>query len=285
MVETGTLVSGLSTANEIGVMGDLHGDLAHAFRVSAVFANRGVTTLVQLGDWAAIWPRENWHAAVDKLSRRLSQGGQQMYFLDGNHDAHTILARFPIGPDGLRWITPNIAHIPRGWRTTIGGNRTLAALGGANSIDLQHRTEGVDWWSAHEQITEADLKALGPQDADVLLGHEVPFGVPSLDRHLAALPRWPFEAEWYARRSRYMFHQAVMQTRPKLTLGGHYHHFVDDTVSYTDGAGSFTCRVVVLNKNGSGISQAILDTHTLGLTFLRRNTTEAEPTPKGKPND
>jgi hypothetical protein len=263
-------VPGLSDAHEIGVMGDVHSDLGHTLHVAGMFARRGITTLLQLGDWGFIWPHENWGVVIDKLDRRLERLGSTMYFIAGNHDAYPLLSRFPIGVDGLQWIRPQIACIPRGWRTVIGGTHSLAALGGANSIDRHYRTPGRNWW-AEEQITEDDLTRLGGQKTDVLIGHEAPLGVRSLDSHLLSRPRWSVEEEWYANRSRGMFHRAVLQTRPQLTLGGHYHFHVDESVTYTDEKGAFTCRVVLLDMNGPGVSQAILHTASLELTFLHRN--------------
>lgn len=274
MLYSGSIES-LSDADHIGVMGDLHGNLSHTAAALKTLARRHVHAVVETGDWSYIFGgAHNWQVDVDKLSRKLSNNVQTMYFVDGNHEDFPRLLRFPVGPDGLRWIRPNIAHMPRGWRTRIGDKYALAALGGANSIDFDYRTRGVDWWD-EEQITEADLNALGTERADVLVGHEAPLRVPTLDRHLQTLSRWPIAAEWYARDSRSAFHRAVMQTRPQLTLGGHYHHWVDDKVTYTDHRGSFDCRVVVLDRDGPGVSLAVLDSRTLDLTFLHRDGTEA----------
>lgn len=263
------VVEGFSDSVEIGVMGDVHGDLGHLLQVATMFARRGVTTLLQLGDWGFVWPGENWSITLDKLDRRLGRLGSTLFFLLGNHDAYPLVESFPESADGLRWLRPHLACVPRGWRTVIGGKHQFAALGGANSIDRQYRTPGRDWW-AEEQITDLDLIRLGTREADVLVGHETALGIPTLDSFLASRPRWPVDAE-YANTSRAQFHRALLQTRPRLTLSGHHHRHIDETVLYTDGRGAFTCRVVVLDQNGPGISQAILDTQTLDLTFFHRN--------------
>ncbi|MET0843370.1 MAG: metallophosphoesterase [Mycetocola sp.] len=283
-MNSGNRVPGFSDVRQIGVMGDVHGDLGHTLQVATMFARRGVTTLVQLGDAGFIHPGENWGIVVGKLSRRLARLGSTLYFIPGNHDAYALLARFPVGQSGLHWIRANVAFVPRGWRTVLGDRHTFASLGGANSIDREYRTAGRDWWP-QERILNADLARLGHTHADVLAGHEAPLFVPSLDRHLSTLPRWPADAETYALESRQMFHRAVLQTRPRLTLSGHYHCHIDEQVTFSDEGSTFLCRVVVLDKEGPGISQAILNTQTLGLTFLHRDGTEAIPTPKGPTND
>jgi hypothetical protein len=181
----------------------------------------------------------------------------------------------------------NIAFAPRGFRTTLlphdsgwPGNvirpgKVLAILGGANSIDRHLRTENTDWWP-EESITDADLAALGSEHADVLLGHDAPLDVPDLDRELATESAgWPPDAVAYAEHGRHTFHRGFMAVRPELYLGAHYHRHVDATLTYEEAAGSFRCRVVILDQNKSKtISLAILDTATLEMEFLTRGDTE-----------
>ena len=260
----------LSTVTRIGVLGDLHGDLFHVLEVSRMLAGRGVRVLLQLGDFGVIWPGHNWASDVAKLSRRLAEHRQSFFFVDGNHEFFPNLHKFPIRADGLRWIASNIAHLPRGFRTLIGGQHVLAALGGANSIDRSHRSPGHSWWP-EEAITEADLTEIGSERADVLVGHEVPQHVPGLEQLLTDEDQWAPQDVRYAKQGRAMFHRALLQTRPRLSLGGHYHCFIDETITSYTATGVFPTRVVVLDMNGPAtISTAILDTRTLELEFMDR---------------
>lgn len=259
----------LSTAARIGVLGDLHGDMEHVLAVSARMHERGVRTLLVLGDFGFIWPRRNWGIDLSKLSRRLAARQQNLYFIDGNHEDFTRLYRHPVSADGLRWLRSNIAHIPRGYRTVLSSGKTLAALGGAASVDVGNRVAGHSWWP-EETITDHDLEVLGHQHACVLVGHDAPIGVPTLDAHLAATDHWwPESGLAYSAMGRRTFHRGFMQVWPALYLGGHYHLHVDETVEFDDGAGTFTSRVVILNMNGfATISQAVLDVDTLHLDFF-----------------
>ena len=99
-------VETLSTATRIGVLGDLHGDMEHALSVCARMHERGVHTLVVLGDFGFIWPRRNWGIDLSKLSRRLAARQQRLFFCDGNHEDFTRLYRHPVSGDGLRWLRP-----------------------------------------------------------------------------------------------------------------------------------------------------------------------------------
>lgn len=266
--------STLSTVQQIGILGDLHGDMEHLLIVAKTMRVRGVKVLVALGDWGFIWPRSNWDNDLDKIGRRLGAHGQTFYFVDGNHEWHPRLREFPVAADGIRWVRPNIGHLPRGYRTVLGGRWTLAALGGANSIDRFMRSEGDTWWP-EESIVEADLETLGHDSADIFIGHDAPLGVPSLDQRLAETDyQWPARALAYSAAGRAMFHRGFMQVRPRLSLSGHYHRHIDERVTYGADGSTFGTRVVVIDMAGSRrISQAILDVRSLDIEFLFRDGT------------
>jgi hypothetical protein len=269
----------LSTANRLGLLGDLHGDLEHLFIAARTMRARGVDVVIQLGDFGVIWPGENWPKNLDKISRRLGALGMTLFVIDGNHEAFPLLFRFPVGPDGLRLLRHNIAHLPRGYRTTLSSGRTLATFGGANSIDRALRTENVDWWP-EESPNETDLAALGREPVDILLGHEAPLGLPELDKRMKAdRGLWPAEAHTYSADGRRMFHRAFLAVRPRICLGAHYHRFYDhQCVGFGEGHDAFECRVVTLDQSGpKNIAQAILDVETLDLWFFRRD--GADPFP------
>jgi hypothetical protein len=262
----------ISTANLIGVLGDTHGDMEHLLTVSETMWRRGVSVLLVLGDFGFLWPGRNWNIDLDKLSRRLAARDQILYFVDGNHELFPALYSFPVSEDGLRRLRRNIIHIPRGYRTTLHSGRTLAALGGANSVDAGSRLVGSSWWPG-ESITDEDLAAVGSDSADVMVGHDAPLDVPILDRYLAETDRWwPESGVAYSAAGRRVFHRGFLQVRPQLYLGGHYHLHVDEVVDYHAGDDPFTCRVVILDMNeGRGWSQAILDVTTLDLRYFARD--------------
>jgi hypothetical protein len=256
----------LGSAELIGVMGDWHGDLGHAAIVTQMFASKGVKVLLQLGDFGVIWPGSNWHTNLAKLGRMLAENGQALFFVDGNHEFFPRLLEFPISDDGVRWIAYNVGHLPRGYRTSIGGGtRKLAALGGANSHDREWRREGESWWP-EEQISPADLVALGTDPVDVLVGHESPAGARTRVETGASGAEMQ-----YADESRKVFVEGLLQVRPHLTLGGHYHRHVDQVMTI-DGTPPLDVRAVILDEAGATyISQAILDPRGLNLQFFYRD--------------
>jgi hypothetical protein len=261
----------LSSVSHIGFAGDIHGDMRQMFRATQEMHDHGISQLVVLGDFGFIWGGRNWDNDVDKLSRRLRAAGQSLHFVDGNHEDFTRLLKFPVTNDGLRWIRPNIAHIPRGYRSALSSGLTLAALGGANSLDIDYRVPGQSIWH-QEAITESDLGELGREPADILIGHDAPLNVPALDAVLAsAKDGWSAASLDYAARGREMFHRGFMQVKPKLYLGGHYHQHVDQIVSYSSGEPEFRTRVVILDRMGdhTSVSLAVLDVETLELEYLQ----------------
>lgn len=269
--------SRLVRAQRIGLIGDIHGDLGHLLIELRMFRNRGIDTIVQLGDFGMVWPQAGWVRDLSKLDRTLARLDQTLYWLDGNHEDHRRLAQWSVSPDGIRWIRDSIGHLPRGFRTVLASGKTLAVLGGANSIDFGVRTEGISFWP-EESITDVDLEQLGHEPADVLLGHDAPLSVPSLDAQLD--PSHWFEAGIaYADAGRAMFHRGFLQVKPALCVSGHYHCLVDETRTFDSSDGQFISRIVVLDTNGSAtkISQAILDVDSLALEFLTRNGTVVKP--------
>ena len=82
-----------------------------------------------------------------------------------------------VDTDGLATLRSNIRILPRGGRAVIDG-LTVGGLGGAFSVDYEHRIEGKDWWRNEEPTSEeaTALSADGP--LDLLITHDAPAGVP-----------------------------------------------------------------------------------------------------------
>ena len=274
--------SRLIRAKKIGLIGDIHGDLGHLLTVLRTFRHRDIDTIVQLGDLGLVWPQAGWVRNLSKLDRTLARLDQTLYWLDGNHEDHPRLTKWSVSPDGIRWLRDSIGHLPRGFRTTLSSGKSLAVLGGANSIDVNYRSPGTSWWP-EESITDADLQRLGNKPADILLGHDAPLRVRALDAQLNPMA-WTRDEVGYANAGRAMFHRGFLQVQPALCVSGHYHCHVNETRSFRTADGSFRSRIVVLDTNGSAtkVSQAILDVDSLELEFLTRNGAVLNPRGGGR---
>ncbi|SEB74148.1 Calcineurin-like phosphoesterase superfamily domain-containing protein [Paramicrobacterium humi] len=242
----------LRHANRVGLLGDVHADLNHVLAATGMLNHKGIKLVVQLGDFGFVWNGPGREATLDRLDQFLHSRAQTLLFLDGNHEDFDLLESFPISSDGVRWIRDYIGHLPRGYRTRLISGHSLAVLGGANSIDVGYRQRGSSWWEQEQITDEDDLARLGTQHADVLLSHDAPLHVPALDATLRSADKyWPPRSLAYARAGRRMFHKGFLQVRPQLSIGGHYHQFIDATVDYELPDGAFTSRVIVLDEGGT----------------------------------
>lgn len=253
--------------DRIGLVGDVHANLAVTRNAIGAFGAHGITEIHFLGDFGFIW---NGGAKEGRVLRMvetaLEKVGAIGYVTGGNHEGYDLLLAVEPDADGLRWLSARIALLPRGWRASSPSGTTIASIGGANSIDRASRRPGVSWWE-QEQISEADLVALGTEHADVLLAHDSP-PTASLHARLAknSAP-WSSADLAYAKEGQEMFMRAFLATSPRLAVGGHYHLFQDVTERF-DGEQDFESRVVILDADGEANSVAILDTGTLALEFL-----------------
>ena len=249
----------LESADRIGLIGELNGNTHAALSVSREMNVRGISWLLQAGDFGFLNQRLEL-SSLRWLAETLCERKQTLLFVDGNHENFDELNQIPVSGDGVRWITPEIGHLPRGFRTPLAAGRVLAALGGANSLDAWRGC-----WEG-ESITEEDLSALGDEKADVLIGHDAPLHLPSLDKFLADTKyRWPTSGREYAASGRRVFHEGFMKVRPLLYVGAQYHRFVDQTVRYAGEGPVFETRVILLDDasvQGSR-SQAILHIDSL----------------------
>lgn len=261
--------------SRIAVSGDWHGrrDLAPAV-VDAV-AVAGVRTLFQLGDLQLLFHGTAYERErLQQLSAHLEGRDVQLLVVPGNHDGYTAISRLPVDAEGVRRLDDRIGFLPRGWRAHTATGVTVAALGGANSIDVGTRGQQLfpdslpNWWP-EESITDADLTALGHEPVDVLLGHDAPSSralheVLQESEHL-----WDPAGLEYSKRGQKMFHRGFLQVRPKLTLSGHHHLYLDTAESYVDEDGvAFESRSLVFNKLGLWRSGAVVDLDTLSVELL-----------------
>jgi hypothetical protein len=158
-------------------LGDVHGQdrwVGHAIKVAA---REKAQVVVQLGDFG-YWEHQRsgvtyldaveWHAARHRVV---------VLFIRGNHDNEPLLrARYEPGPGGFVAVRPHVWWIPDGHRWTWDGVSFVAA-GGAFSVDVHSRVEGVDWWATEELSSKGAEQVIAGGHADVMVTHDCPAGV------------------------------------------------------------------------------------------------------------
>ena len=199
------------------IAGDVHGNERWVGSLCKLARRYGCDAILQLGDFG-YWPHTTagrrflehveWHAERN--------GVECVYWIDGNHENHDLLAELESGPDGMVAIGDRCRYLPRGLRWDWRGVR-FGALGGAFSVDRRERVQGESWWPA-EVTTDADVERLGDGPLDVLVTHDAPEGTP-----LRGLGLPPVD-QVLADEVRARIRSAVESTGPRLLLHGHWHH-------------------------------------------------------------
>lgn len=138
----------------IYVCGDVHGDITHiskrAMRKQNICLNKG-DYLIILGDFGGVWsyPESRYYNEDKYIQKWLSNQPWTTLFIDGNHENHDLLSKYPVeqwnGGNVHHIIKDKVIHLMRGQVFNIEG-RTIFTMGGAQSHDMEFRKEGINWW-------------------------------------------------------------------------------------------------------------------------------------------
>lgn len=213
-------------------LGDTHGNAGWTRQAIDYAAGNGCDVIVQVGDFGFWSDNADTAAFLAITQSRLAKHGITLYWVDGNHEDHDRLAARPTmqkphrhrGPWSLP-DSPNIIHLPRGYRWHWWGQAWMS-LGGAASVDRLARKPGKSWWPG-ETLTDEDVEfASRPGNVDVIVAHDAPYGVdipkigigePNTDSG------WPFATLLESSEHRRKVRQVVDAVRPRLYVHGHYH--------------------------------------------------------------
>jgi len=219
----------------IAVAGDWHGAKHWADIAVTEAARCGAQAIVHTGDFG-IWPGTGGSRFIAHLEATLARHGLTVFAVRGNHEDHDALDAWPI-TDGVCQISEHIVFLPHGTRWTWAGQR-WAGIGGAVSIDRNHREPHRTWWP-QEALSprEVDDLCQGEQ-IDVLVCHDAPEGIDALDDFLRrnGVSLTP-EIEWDAREHRRHLARIVSALEPTHLFHGHYHHYYRDPASLRTGRG------------------------------------------------
>lgn len=246
--------------SKVLLVGDVHGDAGWLIEeVIPTAKGAGAICIIQLGDFGFFWPGEShWW---DQVSKALIDAGIDLFPFDGNHEnfeglkqAKAFGARLPVT------VAPRIHYLPRGYRWTWNGN-VFMTLGGAYSIDKWARLEGYSWWP-EEEITQEDVdRAVSGGHVDVILSHDVPWGIYVPGVHNPANPGdIPACVP-----NRMKLLEVTEATTPKLLVHGHYHVRYQDTLSLASNPGQQVRIVGLAQERKPSKNHVLLDVTTLDL--------------------
>lgn len=204
---------------------------------------------MHVGDFGLDWPGAKRGRYEAKLNRYLLDFGITLIVSGGNHDNWETMEELPVEADGLATYRSSIRVLPRGGRTKIQG-LVVGALGGAFSVDQNHRTEGKNWWRNEEPTREEAERLTAGGPVDILITHEVPAGVP-----LRSEFKLPLAMSLRAEETRVLLRDVVDSLAPAHVFCGHWHQRRIHQLSLPDGRAS---RIDVLNKEHSRDGNAVL---------------------------
>lgn len=225
------------------IAGDTHGSLQQMgflFREAIEFDIDRIFVCGDFGYW------EHTPAGVtflEKLDEVAGLAGVPVYWLDGNHENHTLLRssyRKRLNNEGFWTIRPNIFYSPRGHRFEWEGVKFLT-LGGAWSIDgpdspvfppNMRRRKGRGWWP-EETITDAEVAACGTDKVDIMLTHDLPTGIDMQAIMAARGVNYTYLPE--SESNRVKVREVVDAVKPDYLFHGHYHVYYKKELVLDDG--------------------------------------------------
>lgn len=167
--------------NKIIITGDTHADISRILKIDDSEMTKNDIVII-LGDFGVIW------GDSEKTEYCLKVLGEKNFttaFLDGNHENFVEIARLEktiFWNNGYVGLLPHgVIHLLRGEIYNINDKR-IGVCGGANSVDLWHRTEGVSWWR-EEEITNNDINKFMTiaeeydNKVDIMLSHDAPASI------------------------------------------------------------------------------------------------------------
>lgn len=202
---------------KVAIIGDIHQNIKEFKRYVAQIKEGypEVQLLIQVGDFGYMGSRKE--GFLDEVNDYLDGIGLDLYFIDGNHEDHSILSQKDASMNKVRG---HIYYIKRGSVLMIEGHRVLF-LGGAYSVDRMWRVAGVSYWPEEVLSKEfvQDLCA-SIQPVDIMISHDAPISsnIP-LTNHMGLSSTVLYRADAH----RELVERVVLVAQPKVIYHGHYH--------------------------------------------------------------
>lgn len=204
------------------ISGDTHCDINHLDLIQEAVEENDCDKVFVLGDFG-YWPKfSKGRYFIDAIA----DISVPVYFLAGNHDDHDTLderfaepkyneERFIELSDNLYW-----AWDGHRWRW---GSKVFLSLGGAYSIDRQHRTKFVDWFPQEVITSEALERSLkADKGVDIMLTHDAPAKSP-VETALKQIQGRGYLFIEDSYKNRLLLQEVIDYHRPKRLFHGHWH--------------------------------------------------------------
>lgn len=271
---------------KIALAGDWHGDLWWQKTALHTLGRLGVKVILHAGDYGVGWPGK-WPDFVNSAESVLRQYDMTLYVTPGNHENWGWINTREYDDVGFYRMTNHAILLRRNTIFDIpygdGEARLVHSLGGAPSIDYQHRTQGISWWE-DEMLTYGDVmraRQIGEShNVDIMVTHDAPDGGTQAVQDIIDTPRhrsiWSSKGLAYAAEGRALMNHAVSGVNPKVFVHGHFHAA---DMSQDEGGTLW----VSLGCNRQDNNLALLDLATLETEFIPLDDEMVEEYLNGRP--
>ena len=186
------------------ICGDIHNKFGY---LNTLINRKNPDLIICCGDFG-YWPNADWAAPLSNI--KLNEY-QKLLWCDGNHEDHWAL-RDRVTDE----LEPNIIYMPRGSTCKLPDGRNILFMGGADSIDKEHRIRGNTWFP-EEVIHQSDMMDLPDKKIDIFVTHTCPNEL-VLDL-VKFYPEKTFEPSNHALSELWKIY------KPDLWFFGHWHHY------------------------------------------------------------
>lgn len=273
---------------KIGILGDTHGNGNWTVFALWCFYKAGITKVIQVGDFGIYKQSAKF---LKRVNATAELTGIEVYVVPGNHENWDYIAeRLALGVNDEGWgnlRTGNLFLAPRVHSWEWDGVK-FGSLSGAPSVDRAWRTADQRQlpnpnrvpgyydllWYPEEMPTWEHVEEFSKLGhLDVMVAHDAPNGVQTIDNRIAHNPHGFTVADiLYAEDGRNRMTHAWKAATPDTFIHGHYHFAVNETIRLpsVDGQEPGWSTIVGLACDGANYSFGHFDTET-GETFLWDN--------------
>jgi len=170
----------------IFVTGDIHQEASRRLS-SRHFYSKNLTkndVVIVAGDFGLVWshPGGRFYKKETYELNWLNNATFTTLFIDGNHENFDLLNKLPTanlyGAD-VGVVNESVYHLRRGRTYNINGKSVLT-IGGAQSVDMESRVSGIDYWKEELLSTKEQNDILDCVDDklfDFVITHTAPRSV------------------------------------------------------------------------------------------------------------
>jgi hypothetical protein len=242
----------------IGLLGDTHGDLPWVKFALRAFKSAGIDVILQVGDFGLYRDRKG-NEFMDTVQGYAKKMGITFFVIPGNHENWEYIEE-TVGA-ATDWVSfrKNIYVPPRVFRWNWDGV-DFASLSGAPSVnrtwavvgDLNRKPDSPydrSWYPGEAILPEHVQQIAEGGYADVMVGHDAPYGVGAISLAIHGNPHgFPEQDIHYAHEGRMLMTEAFNAVAPRHFFHGHYHIPVDERITRPN-TDNETTHILGLNMN------------------------------------